>query len=261
MLQAALIRCSLHRSGTNFVVHMHMYLIFQTFWHSQTLGALFLQLAQGLMLALRQSHWVIHCSNHTSRSDVLTGTAVAWNTHLGLSGRCWLPKRSGLCSWVELAEEVSVFQKQMVVTFLQPGPTLMSGFPQRVTFGSMKHLSTRMDIFSPTKICCWLWHGQDIPLALGMVKNRAHDLPWRQENWVYQSSFLPVSLWVCPRNWRVVYILCHNLLPRKKAWRILISSHSLSSLMHWCKPSLNHLFKRSKLPTLYRMQKEARAVW
>lgn len=31
---------------------MHMYLIFQTFWHLQTLGALFLQLAQGLMLAL-----------------------------------------------------------------------------------------------------------------------------------------------------------------------------------------------------------------
>lgn len=31
---------------------MHMYLIFQTFWHLQTLGTLFRQLAQGLMLAL-----------------------------------------------------------------------------------------------------------------------------------------------------------------------------------------------------------------
>lgn len=67
-----------------------MYLISCTFWHIQTLGALFLQLAQGPTLALRQSHRVTHCSSSTSRPDVLTRTAVAWNTLLGpLEGTSW----------------------------------------------------------------------------------------------------------------------------------------------------------------------------
>lgn len=78
------------------MVHMHMHLIFQTFWHLQTLGALFLQLAQGLMLALGQSHCIARCSSCTSRSDVHTGTAVAWNIYSGpLEGTSWnFPKNS-----------------------------------------------------------------------------------------------------------------------------------------------------------------------
>lgn len=43
---------------------IHTYLISCTFWNAETLRALFLQLAQGLMLALGQSHSVTLLQQH-----------------------------------------------------------------------------------------------------------------------------------------------------------------------------------------------------
>lgn len=233
MLPAARIRCSLQRSRTNFVEHIHTYLISCTFWNAKTLRSLFLQLAQSLMLALGQSHCV-------TAPAVLQGLMysqalqlpeihfwVLWKAPVGIfwgevslskaSGRDFPPPRHHHTWWL----------------FSESSLELWSAWVLELIFSAQLKLVADL---SMAKICLYLMAGSKVDPMI-FPGDRSPDYTGIH---LFQSPpELALATTGPSRGWAIISCLTKISIPL------------LPALLHQCKPSINHHHKWPNLPGLH----------